>query len=1101
MRNPDAESSGGCPMVMKVLSVVVLSIYTTVSVAGTALTTPTAQWIGKPAVAVPDLSTPAEKIGQRLQAMTRLAHTSKARVADFEPERAALSSLRKQLQTQNDQTRAEFAAVGTQLRERGLPELIQQRHQDALKAFEQGASATESTLADIDAAHDMATLRARIQASQGALSKLRSHKRAQAFDPHKLPFGTPKVTPRAPRIRTEQFAALSTPRLSEQPLWAATNGIMLAAAAVAAASPADLAATEDVQITPEIQALAAQLNHNPVAIQNWVYNNIGFVPTYGSIQGSAATLQTRHGNAFDTSSLLIALLRASNIPARYVFGTIDIPIGPVMNWLGGLDDPQAAINLLGQGGIPSIGLASAGKVVSARMEHVWVEAYVDFKPSRGAVNPTPDTWVPLDGSFKQYVYSNSVNPTLNSPATSLQSLTALQSQLQLDPSTGKIAGLTSANTNAVYTEAQSTANTYFTQALNNGQDIIRSSYVQPLTLPLLPSGLPYHVVAASQGLDELPSAVRNGFQFSLYRSVDDQAGGSAALSYSLDLPQLKGGHLSVQFQPTTATDQATLQSFLPAPGAGGTIDPAALAGLRIPGYLVHLDAVLLLNGAEVARATGFTLGQEIATTEAIQRVSGDWYSTDTINTAGQYLAISFDLQGVGSDPLNKVSALTPENLLHEAGRAYWANVDEHLAVMASTHIAVGVRQPSFGLFTTDLETLYNFGIPTKVRLTGINVDIHALLTSIVAFDGDPNKTIQAVEQNGMIASALESKIPESHLAAAGTNPQGVSAISSIMQAVANNQALFQVDSNSIGAVLPLLQQSSDVVADVQNAVNNGETVLIPQSPITMGGWTGAGYIILDPTSGSGAYRISGGLNGGSMDSEAGEGLALIGLGSLNLFVPTPASDNGDCGQKKQEQVDWKTMLALAVILMLLIALIAITAGAGSPVVVAISALLIAFAPIASFAAGNGSTCTIFNLGTISAGGSMADVNLHVASAQGAGMPSTLTYTGADADLGGRAWLSTTPECSPAARAAYSAANNGASGQCDEYPFYRTWEGGQTNYLAGKVSVKLVDGAANLRAGGVYGSFIQACGISANEQFKVVPVQGVSSGTKNGNVCY
>ena len=1102
MRNTDSEPTRYCSMTVRVFTLVILSIYTTVSMASTAMTTRVAAVAAAKPMVVPDLSTAAEKIARHLQAMTARAHNSRARIADFETERAVLVGLGPKLRAENDRTRAEFAVVAAQLRERGLPDSIQQRHHDALQAFEQGAGAMEEKLTRIANAHDMTALRAGIEDIQPNIGALRSHTRQQAFDPHRLPFGTPKFTPRTPRTRPDQFAALTTPRMSEQPLWAATNGVMLAAAAaVAGATPADLAATEDVQITADIQALAAQLNHNPVAIQNWVYNNIAFVPTYGSIQGSEATLQTRQGNAFDTSSLLIALLRASNIPARYVFGTVDIPIGQVMNWLGGLDDPQAALNLLGQGGIPVMGLATGGTIVTARMEHVWVEAYVDFKPSRGAVNPSADTWVPMDGSFKQIAYSNSINPAQNTPVTSLQSLTALQSQIQYDPATGMLSGLTSANTNAVYTEAQSAVGTYFDQATSNGQDVFRQVSIQPLAPPMLPSGLPYHVVATSPGVDVLPSTVRRGFQISVYQSPDDQAGGSPVLSYSIDLPQVAGQHLSLQFQPTSAADLATLQSFLPAPGAAGTIDSSALSSSRIPGYLVHLDAVLLLNGSEVARATGFTLGQEIATTQAIQLVSGDWYSSDTVNTAGQYIAISLDLQGVGGDPLNKVIAQTPENLLHETGRAYWANLDDHLAVLAAAHAAVGVRQPSFGLFATNLETLYNFGVPTKVRLTGISVDVHASLTSMVAFDGDQAKTNLAVQQNGLVASALESQIPQAHLAAAGTQPQAVSAVSAIMQAAATNQPLFEVTSSTVAADLPLLQQSADVIADVQNAVGNGEQVLIPQSPITLGGWTGAGYIIIDPTTGSGAYRISGGLNGGSMQSEVGDGLAAIGLGVLNVVVPTAQADTPRCGQQEQEQLDWETMLAIAVILLLLASLLALTAGAAGPVVVAISAMLLAFAPLAAEAQG-GVSCAQFNLGTISPGGTMQQVNAHVANALATTSPSLLTYTG-PISLPSRSWQYGTTECSAQARVAYSAANNGATPQCDEYPFYVTWQGGQTNYYGSHiVSLQLLDGAQNARSGGVLSQFLRKCGIYANMEFTVSTTQGTSTGTdRNGNACY
>ena len=66
------------------------------------------------------------------------------------------------------------------------------------------------------------------------------------------------------------------------------------------------------------------------------------------------------GNAFDTASLTIALLRASGIPARDKFGTIDVPCSQVMNWIGGVQRPEAALNLLYQGGIAAAGSPAAG---------------------------------------------------------------------------------------------------------------------------------------------------------------------------------------------------------------------------------------------------------------------------------------------------------------------------------------------------------------------------------------------------------------------------------------------------------------------------------------------------------------------------------------------------------------------------------------------------------------------------------------------------------------------------------------------------------------------------------------------------------------------
>ena len=106
----------------------------------------------------------------------------------------------------------------------------------------------------------------------------------------------------------------------------------------------------------------------------------------------------------DTASLLIALLRASGIPARYVYGSVEVPAEQMMNWVGGAKTIDAAQQVLGQGGIPNVALISGGKISAVRIEHVWVETLIQYQPGRGAKHvpsqSVPDTWVPMDGSFK-----------------------------------------------------------------------------------------------------------------------------------------------------------------------------------------------------------------------------------------------------------------------------------------------------------------------------------------------------------------------------------------------------------------------------------------------------------------------------------------------------------------------------------------------------------------------------------------------------------------------------------------------------------------------------------------------------------------------------
>ncbi|RRR98862.1 transglutaminase family protein, partial [Aquabacterium soli] len=151
-----------------------------------------------------------------------------------------------------------------------------------------------------------------------------------------------------------------------------------------APTAADLAETPETQRTAAIKAKALELGNNPVNIQNWVRNNVEWVPTWGAIQSAQDTLDKKRGNAIDIASLEIALLRAAKIPARYQFGTIELPAEQVMNWVGGVSKPEAAQQLLGQGGIANRGLIEGGRISKIRMEHAWVQAYVNWLPSRGA---------------------------------------------------------------------------------------------------------------------------------------------------------------------------------------------------------------------------------------------------------------------------------------------------------------------------------------------------------------------------------------------------------------------------------------------------------------------------------------------------------------------------------------------------------------------------------------------------------------------------------------------------------------------------------------------------------------------------------------------
>ncbi|HEY5604472.1 MAG TPA: transglutaminase-like domain-containing protein [Gammaproteobacteria bacterium] len=167
-----------------------------------------------------------------------------------------------------------------------------------------------------------------------------------------------------------------------------------------ASDPAYLAATTEVTLSDAITAKAAELNHDPVTIYHWVRNHIQWQPAWGAMQTADLTLSAQRGNTMDIASLLIALLRASQIPARYVHGAIDVPEAPFRNWAGGFTNINAAADFAASGGIPTTTVVTGGKIASVKMEHIWVEAAIDYQPSRGAKNLDADSWVAMDPSFK-----------------------------------------------------------------------------------------------------------------------------------------------------------------------------------------------------------------------------------------------------------------------------------------------------------------------------------------------------------------------------------------------------------------------------------------------------------------------------------------------------------------------------------------------------------------------------------------------------------------------------------------------------------------------------------------------------------------------------
>ncbi len=90
------------------------------------------------------------------------------------------------------------------------------------------------------------------------------------------------------------------------------------------------------------------------------------------MKGAEWTLHERAGNDFDQANVLVELLRASGIPAYFVYGTVEMPVERARAWLD-VKDANEVIEAFQRNGIPA--RLEGDNII---FEHVWVEAYIPF---------------------------------------------------------------------------------------------------------------------------------------------------------------------------------------------------------------------------------------------------------------------------------------------------------------------------------------------------------------------------------------------------------------------------------------------------------------------------------------------------------------------------------------------------------------------------------------------------------------------------------------------------------------------------------------------------------------------------------------------------
>lgn len=721
-------------------------------------------------------------------------------------------------------------AIGKKLA--GLPAAARIRH----KRFLRRARADLGTLArDLARATDGGVTRpARLRALRPTMKRI-------------APVPAPRL-PRAP-AEVEQpvipAAFVLVPEGAAAPVAASAPlrmapGVSRAVTAMAASGPPtadDLAPTVDAPFSPAILAKAAELGNDPVRIFNFVHDRVANEVYRGSRKGAAGALAELSGNDVDQASLLIALLRAAGVHARYELVRLRLTEGQAHNYTG-VDTAQQAASMLTTANVPARvefrQLTAGGAFVPHVVVRVMaVRAHVPYADYRGITTGHPGVagWVPLVPSIKDYDVQTPVD---------LRAGAAFDFDAYLG-------GLTSDSPREAWEQQ---LRDYI---LAEGLECETLAKAQPLRT-IVPENLPYlrseypavHLETLGETVD-LSADQREFVELTLRTPR-----GAQLFTVDLPLAQLYAKRISLTYEPATADDQQILDTF-------GGIE-------HTPLYLIELAATLRIDG--VVAATGAPQAPGIDNRLDVTWKHGSVPFATVPHTArvGSLHIWHPDRGLVPRDHIDRLQdalASAPDDSdeadlarLQLIAARYFRDHGE------MRHLATGVFQSRYliggsnGLFTYELTTTDVGGAPLSGTIETVLLDVSGTTTPFDIAGDDTHRAHQKL-LIGHHGSALEHIAP-----GAFHGPNIYSSVRLIQEANAAGVTVYDVPAEDVEATLPLLAVSADVKQVIRDRALPGRRLRLPQTTHAAAQLGPVyGFISVAPETGAAHYTIGTGREG------------------------------------------------------------------------------------------------------------------------------------------------------------------------------------------------------------------------------------------------
>ena len=579
----------------------------------------------------------------------------------------------------------------------------------------------------------------------------------------------------------------------------------------------------ETKMTEEMAELADHLK-TPLAVYEYLYNNLNTEYYVGSRKGAIGAYEQKGGNDVDCSSLLIAMLRYLGYEANYVTGTVEVTADQLMG-LTATDTAENAEKVFILLGRPLT--RSNGKYI---FDRTWVKTVINGKEYQ------------LDVNFKKFSHASGISDEIQAQNfdfdyknyTSLNAAEALFNEYKeqdtltdLNLSGRKLVNkkITKLPLYLPYTYKsiyEEIHNIYDSKVVTTdcieisfGRDVqlitAPTAYISTVSIQYVPSSSFYNLF---KGIIEKPS--------SIYDSTDNY---------------LTGSQKSIV--PALYLDNKKIYEWNATVGIG--------------------DKQMMY----ISTSTG---GQERKYVESRELIVGSIVSivVDTQMISPQSLLTGYKNYNKIKNTINENNFYDSsycDNYLNLIGNAYFAQLDIQNIIYSSAYNVYKERELSFGLFTYEpnVKSTNVMGYTTSFTLEKqghFGLDIIGVHNQVISLSGNYNDETSYLFASGYVSSYLESQTLQQFT--------GVKSISTaeVFRQCNENGIELKIISSENEDIISTLQISAEDKAKITQKVNEGYIVIVPEKNITVNQWTGTAYIVQSRDGNQNSFIITGNKNGG-----------------------------------------------------------------------------------------------------------------------------------------------------------------------------------------------------------------------------------------------